>query len=170
MLVRDKPARGAFDHAQRPALPRQDEIDPFIPLEPGGANDLTPTGRMWAASIHLSCVRVTVSIIRRAQDAQFVSAQHHETARPCFDIFAAKDPDNPPGQRQAPGIGQTDEQQAVMRSGLELAHVGKVEVLRDEKPARGLRRRPYVRVVVPCQTFLPHIVRVVISRRKFGDQ
>ena len=58
----------------------------------------------------------------------------------------------------------------MMRAGLEFADIGKVEVLRDEKAPRCLRRRPHIGVVVSCQSLLRHRVRIVIQGCEFGDQ
>ena len=77
-------------------------------------------------------------------------------------MFAAEDLDNPPREGQTPGIGQAHEQQATVRSGLKFASIGEIKVLRDKKSARCLRRRPYIRVVMPSQPLLPHVIRVVV--------
>jgi hypothetical protein len=68
---------------------------------------------------------------------------------------------NPSGQGYATGIGQSDEQYAVMRSWLEFADVGKVEVLSDEEAPFCLCSCPYVWIVTASQSFLPHIVHIM---------
>ena len=50
----------------------------------------------------------------------------------------------------------------MMSSRLELAHIGKVEVLGDEKSSLCLRRRPDFRVIAPSQTFLPYVIDIVV--------
>jgi len=57
-----------------------------------------------------------------------------------------------------------------MSSRLELAHIGKVEVLSDKEPAFCLRRRLNVRIIAPSQTFLTYVIHVVVQRYEFGKQ
>jgi hypothetical protein len=91
-----------------------------------------------------------------------VSAKHCEAANPRFRIFVSENLDDQSRQRQAPRIGQPHKQQAMMRSWPEFANIGKIEVLRDKESPRRLRSRPYIRVIVSRQPFLPHVIHIVV--------
>lgn len=56
-----------------------------------------------------------------------------EATRPHFDRFVGEDSGNAVGERMTSGGVETHKEQARVGAGLETPHVGKIEILSDEK-------------------------------------
>ena len=93
--------------------------------------------------------------------AHFDVGYENETAVPILDDLRRKNLPNTARERQSSRRTQSHEHQSVMRSRRELPDVGKIQILRDEKPLCALSRLPDVRISLSSEILLPNIVRIV---------
>jgi hypothetical protein len=99
--------------------------------------------------------------VSRASDAQFVVGHNDKAWLAGCHVFVGKQGSDLSGQRQTSGILEAQEQQSGMRTRAELAHVGKIKVLRYQEPPFDLRSPPDHRICPPLQTLAPYRVNVM---------
>src|ERR1700756_4976069 len=97
-------------------------------------------------------------------DAHFPIRRDHGLARPALRRLACKDPSDAVEERRGSGRTNAQNEHAVMRARHKAAHVGKIEILRDEKAAGGLCCGPNARIVESRETFSSNGVDLVTKR------
>ena len=106
----------------------------------------------------------------RAFDADLVVGRDDEASAPLVHGFGCEEHRHAGEERVATRLGESNQQQASMRTGRVLTDVREVEILCDEEAAGGLRGLPYVGVVATGQSLLTNGVDVVAEGLQFGDE
>jgi hypothetical protein len=88
----------------------------------------------------------------RSPDAQLPIREHHEAAREGIETLFLKCRMNAAHKRIGARFTKPHEEKASMRSGLELAHIREIQILRNQEPLLSLRGAPDVAVRLTLKT------------------